>query len=133
MTSFKNTYNSYNWSEVQNAIYSKTAKDVEVSLSKSKKTLSDFMTLISPAASMYLEEMAQMSHVITKKRFGKTVQLFIPLYLSNECQNICTYCGFSLDNKIRRKTLNKAQILKEGQSLHHPAQADWHQRKITKT
>ena len=117
MTSFKDTYNNYSWDEIQNAIYSKTAKDVELSLSKNKRTLLDFMTLISPAAGIYLEEMAQMSHEITKKRFGKTVQLFIPLYLSNECQNICTYCGFSLDNNIRRKTLNKAQILKEVEAI----------------
>src|SRR5690606_31346717 len=35
------------------------------------------------------------------------------LYLSNECQNICTYCGFSLDNKIPRKTLTSLEILQE--------------------
>ncbi|MBL4862029.1 MAG: 2-iminoacetate synthase ThiH, partial [Crocinitomicaceae bacterium] len=44
---------------------------------------------------------------------GNTMQLFAPMYLSNECQNICTYCGFSLDNKIRRKTLSKTEIDKE--------------------
>ena len=37
---------------------------------------------------------------LTQERFGKTVHLFAPFYLSNECQNICTYCGFSLNNII---------------------------------
>jgi 2-iminoacetate synthase len=39
------------------------------------------------------------------------------MYLSNECQNICTYCGFSLDNKIRRRTLTDAEILREAQAI----------------
>ena len=39
--------------------------------------------------------------------------MYIPLYLSNECQNICTYCGFSFDNKIARRTLTNEEILKE--------------------
>ena len=50
---------------------------------------------------------------MTQKRFGKTIQMYLPMYLSNECQNICTYCGFSLDNKIRRRTLTDNEILTE--------------------
>ncbi len=73
----------------------------------------DFKALISPAAMPYLEEMAQLSHRITQKRFGKTIQMYAPMYLSNECQNICTYCAFSLDNKIKRKTLGHGEILLE--------------------
>jgi 2-iminoacetate synthase len=57
--------------------------------------------------------MAQLSHQLTPKRFGKTIQMFAPMYLSNECNNICTYCGFSLDNKIKRKTLTASEILQE--------------------
>jgi 2-iminoacetate synthase len=45
------------------------------------------------------------------------MQMYVPLYLSNECQNICTYCGFSLDNKMRRKTLSEEEILQEVQAL----------------
>jgi len=78
-----------------------------------KRLLEDFKALISPAGSYYLEEMALLSHRITQKRFGKVLQMYVPLYLSNECQNICTYCGFSLDNKILRKTLTDEEILKE--------------------
>jgi len=69
--------------------------------------------LISPAAKPYLEQMAQLSSQLTKKRFGNTIQMYAPLYLSNECQNICTYCGFSMTNKILRRTLSDAEILKE--------------------
>ena len=77
------------------------------------KNINDFSGLISPAAAPFLEQMMQQSKRITQERFGKNMQLFIPMYLSNECQNICTYCGFSLSNKIPRKTLTDTEILQE--------------------
>jgi 2-iminoacetate synthase len=113
MTSFRNIFESYSWDLVKESIYSKTTSDVEHALNTSRRTLEDFKALVSPAAAAYLEPMAQLSQQLTQKRFGKVIQLFIPLYLSNECTNICTYCGFSLDNKVRRKTLTEAEILQE--------------------
>ena len=113
MSGFKEIFDQHNWDEVKASIYAKTAHDVEAALRRSKRTLEDFKALISPAAVPYLEQMAQLSRQLTQQRFGNTMQLYIPLYLSNECQNICTYCGFSLDNKIARKTLNKEEILRE--------------------
>jgi 2-iminoacetate synthase len=110
---FTELYNTFNWEETKASIYSKTSVDVERALSKEKRDLEDFKALISPAAEGYLEEMAQVSHQLTQKRFGKTLQMYIPMYLSNECQNICTYCGFSLTNNIPRKTLTDAEIIKE--------------------
>jgi 2-iminoacetate synthase len=110
---FKNIFDTYSWEEEKTSIYSKTSKDVEFALSSKKRTLDDFKALISPAAIPYLEQMAKLSHELTTKRFGKTIQLYAPMYLSNECNNICTYCGFSLDNKVKRKTLTDAEILKE--------------------
>ena len=71
--------------------------------------------MISPAAKGFLEEMAQKSMELTQKRFGKTMQMYAPMYLSNECQNICTYCGFSLDIDIPRKTLSDEEIIKEAE------------------
>jgi 2-iminoacetate synthase len=75
------------------------------------------MVLLSDAAARHLEEMARRSRLITSQRFGKTVQMFAPLYLSNECQNICTYCGFSYHNKIKRKTLTDDEIRREAKAL----------------
>lgn len=111
---FNKTFDQYNWEDVKNSIYSKTSMDVEQALhKKQKRDIEDFKSFISPAALPYLEEMAQLSHQLTQKRFGKTIQMYIPLYLSNECQNICTYCGFSLENKIKRIILSDEQILGE--------------------
>ena len=111
--SFSEIFRNYNWDDIKSRIYSKTSQDVENALSKPQRNLEDFMALISPAAAPYLEQMAQLSHKLTQKRFGKTIQMYIPMYLSNECQNICTYCGFSLDNKIPRRTLTEKEILSE--------------------
>ncbi|HWK04102.1 MAG TPA: 2-iminoacetate synthase ThiH [Puia sp.] len=110
---FSNIFDRYDWSLVKQDIYSKTAADVERALGRDRRGLDDFMALISPAAAPYLEEMARISNRLTQQRFGKVIQLYIPLYLSNECQNICTYCGFSYENKIRRKTLNAGELLME--------------------
>ena len=111
--SFTSKITHYNWNEITQQIYAKTPLEVEAALTTPKPTLEDFKALISPAAESYLEHMAQKSHDLTLQRFGKTIQLYAPLYLSNECQNICTYCGFSLDVKIERKTLTDEEILKE--------------------
>jgi len=113
MKSFKDLFESYCWDDVRESIYFKTKADVEHALHTHKRTLEDFKALVSPAAENYLEPMAQLSQKLTQKRFGKIIQLYIPLYLSNECTNICTYCGFSLDNKVRRKTLTEEEILRE--------------------
>ncbi len=111
---FSEVFDQYNWEEVKESIYSKTVVDVEKALSKKTgRNLEDFKALISPAAAPYLEQMAQESHLITRKRFGKTMQMYLPMYLSKECENICTYCGFSANNKIKRTTLTDSQILRE--------------------
>jgi len=110
---FNELFETYNWEDTSQSIYAKTTHDVELALGKTKRTLEDFKALISPAAAPYLEQMAQISRSLTLKRFGKVMQLYVPLYLSNECNNICTYCGFSYDNKVRRKTLSPMEIMQE--------------------
>lgn len=117
MSSFKHTLSRYSWDEIMQSILSKKEADVRLALQNRKRSLEDFKALISPAAKPFLEEMAQQSKVITKKRFGNTMQMYAPMYLSNECQNICTYCGFSMTNKIPRKTLTDAEIIKEAEFL----------------
>lgn len=107
----------YSWDDVLHQINSKSESDVIQALNTSKCSLDDFMALISPAATPYLEQMAQKSTMLTRKRFGNTMQMYAPMYLSNECQNICTYCGFSFTNKIPRRTLTDNEILKEVEFL----------------
>lgn len=113
MNSFWDIFQTCDWDETKQSIYTKTSADVERALENPKRNLEDFKALISPAAAPYLEQMAQISQKLTLKRFGKVIQMYVPLYLSNECNNICTYCGFSYENKVRRKTLSPMEIMQE--------------------
>lgn len=101
------------WQELEVQINSKTQEDVIRALNSKKLSLEDFKALVSPAAEAHLEQMAQLSKTATQKRFGKTIQFYIPLYLSNECTNHCIYCGFNHNNKVERIVLNDEELLKE--------------------
>jgi 2-iminoacetate synthase len=90
---------------------------VQGSLRQSQRSLIDFAHLISPAGATFLEEMGRQSQHLTRQRFGKVIRLFAPLYLSNECINNCSYCGFSRDNSILRVTLSVAEVVRESRSL----------------
>ena len=96
---------------------SATATTVRGEMAKSQRTLADFASLISPAASELLEPLCRRSQALTQQRFGKVIRLFAPLYLSNECVNNCRYCGFSRDNPILRVTLSVDEVLREARAL----------------
>ncbi len=81
------------------------------------RSLEEFAWLLSPVATQRLEMMAQMAQRVTQRNFGKTIRLFAPLYLSNECINICKYCGFSRNNPIPRITIPVEQVVEETQKL----------------
>src|SRR5256885_7015030 len=76
-----------------------------------------FEGLICPKSDLEFEALAQHAHALTLKNFGRTMRLFAPLYLSNECINNCRYCGFSRDNPILRVTLRIEQVIAEGRHL----------------
>ncbi len=79
--------------------------------------LTQFERLIRPCSDEQLEAMAEESRLLTLRYFGPTIRLFAPLYLSNECINICKYCGFSRDNSILRVTLTLDQMEQEAHHL----------------
>jgi 2-iminoacetate synthase len=101
------------------AIQAKSEADVRRALMRVRGglTLDDLQALLSPAARPFLEEMAQLSHRLTVERFGRTMQLFAPMYLSNVCANVCSYCGFSAQNRIPRKVLSDAEMIADADVL----------------
>src|SRR5438105_13178337 len=76
-----------------------------------------FAHLIAPKSDRELETMARTSRLLTLQNFGRTMRLFAPLYLSNECINNCRYCGFSRDNPILRVTLGVDEVVAKAQHL----------------
>lgn len=95
--------------KVQAQIAKATADDVSASLAKAANLDLDaagFLALLSPAAANRLEEMAQASHELTGRNFGRAVNIFTPLYISDVCENQCRYCGFNARNRQKRRHLN---------------------------
>ncbi|MGP9401326.1 2-iminoacetate synthase ThiH [Yersinia pestis] len=114
---FNQRWQQLDWDDISLTINSKKPADVERALNAIKPTREDLMALISPAALAYLEPMAQKAQQLTRQRFGNTVSFYVPLYLSNLCANDCTYCGFSMSNRIKRKTLDEAEIIRECEAI----------------
>ena len=116
--SFKEVIQKHDPLQVIAEIEAMTAADVQRALAAEQLDNRDFMALLSPAAEDFLEEMAQKAHAITLRRFGRTILLYAPIYLSNECHNSCLYCGFSVNNPIPRRTLNLDEIERDARILH---------------
>ena len=92
-----------------------TADDVDAALAH--PSLDTLPALLSPAALPRLEELAQRAREVTLQRFGRTVRLFAPLYVSNACLSSCTYCGFSKGLDVVRRTLTVDQVVSEARTL----------------
>lgn len=79
--------------------------------------LQRFEELLAPASESEFESIARIARALTVQNFGRTMRLFAPLYLSNECINNCRYCGFSRDNPILRVTLDLDEVKAEAAHL----------------
>ncbi|SDP13657.1 2-iminoacetate synthase ThiH [Desulforhopalus singaporensis] len=99
--------------------YFATVTDADIAriVTLDKLRPADFLALLSPVAANHLELIAQRAHQLTVQYFGKTIQLFTPLYISNHCSNNCIYCGFNHTNEIKRRTLTLAEIEEEAAAL----------------
>jgi len=89
----------------------------EALLSQHVYRVADLPALLSPAMLDYLPQLAAKSQQLSRRHFGSNLQLFMPLYLSNLCTNVCTYCGFSAEAKLKRTWLRPAEILREIESI----------------
>ncbi|OQY07090.1 MAG: 2-iminoacetate synthase ThiH [Fusobacteriia bacterium 4572_132] len=94
-----------------------TDEDIKKSIKKEKLRQNDFLNLLSPKSKKYIKKMAIKAEKLTKQYFGKTIQLYLPMYLSNYCENRCLYCGFNTDNTIIRRKLNFDEIEEEAKEI----------------
>ena len=114
---FSDELDKISWDETTARIMGKTDADVRRALSKEHCDVDDFMALISPAATPYLETMAHLSRKYTEERFGRTISMFIPLYITNSCTNSCVYCGFHVSNPMARTILTPEEIENEYKAI----------------
>lgn len=118
--SFFDVLSKYDVDKFKELVDSKTDKDIELALAKQgAHTIDDFAALISERArTHYLDVMVQMSMQLTRKRFGRCINMYLPLYLTNLCSNKCAYCGFSVANKFKRVVLTLEEIEEELQAMN---------------
>ena len=90
---------------------------IEQTLASDDVSVEQFANLLVPYSEDCLEKIAQCAHQLTLRYFGKTIQLYTPMYLSNYCDNQCVYCGFNLQNKIERKRLELEEVEKEAKFI----------------
>ncbi len=114
---FSEELSKISWDETTERIANAKDADVRRALGKHYLDVEDFIALISPAAEPYLEQMARLSRHYTEERFGRTMSMFIPLYITNSCSNSCVYCGFHRQNPMARTILTMEQIENEFKAI----------------
>lgn len=77
-----------------------------------------FARLLAPKSDEELKAMAVRAHQVTRERFGSTIQLYAPAYLSNECCNGCSYCGFRAGSGVARVTLSDEEFWTQAEALY---------------
>ncbi|WP_320169619.1 2-iminoacetate synthase ThiH [Maridesulfovibrio sp.] len=107
----------YNDAPLAEQFGSVTEHDVRRALNKTTLGPEDFLALLSPAAIPLLEEMAEKASRLTLQNFGRTIQLFTPMYMANFCTNKCVYCGFNTVNKIPRSQLTPEELDTEARAI----------------
>ena len=118
MTDFFQRIENYDPRALGHALAKVTEDQVGATLAKDRLDDADAVRLFSPAAQGFVEEIAQKAAAITERRFGKIIQLYAPLYLSNECSNACVYCGFSVDTDMPRISLTCEQAVEDANRLY---------------
>ncbi|MGC8964641.1 MAG: 2-iminoacetate synthase ThiH [Brevinematia bacterium] len=99
-------------------LFDKVSYDhIERALSKDYLNDYDLISLLSPKAQKYIEFLARKSYILTRQYFGNVMFLYAPLYVSDHCVNACLYCGFSVLERFKRKTLNYDEVKKEAEVL----------------
>jgi len=94
-----------------------TERDVLAALAADDAGPAELAALLSPAADALLEPMAQRAQALTVRHFGRTITLYVPLYLSNYCSSGCVYCGFASDRTTPRSCLSEADASQEMDKL----------------
>ncbi|MGA2774858.1 MAG: 2-iminoacetate synthase ThiH [Candidatus Omnitrophota bacterium] len=105
------------YSQYKGKTFDEKSEDIKSAILTDNVSISQFSALLSASAEKYLEEIAARAHELTISNFGKTIQLYTPMYLSDYCENKCAYCGFTADNSFKRKKLSLDEVEKEAKFI----------------
>jgi len=115
--SFYDYYQQFKDLDIKQYFQQVSNGDIEAILDQEEIDYQDFLALLSPTATNYLEELAQQAHQKTVQYFGKTMKLYAPLYLANYCVNSCVYCSFNTTNDLARQKLTTEEIRQEAEMI----------------
>lgn len=91
--------------------------DVRQALTTDMPDEVSFAALLSPAAGRMLETLAWHAQERTRRHFGRTIALYVPLYLSDYCPGGCVYCGFAADRRQARHRLTPEEQVREFEAI----------------
>jgi 2-iminoacetate synthase len=114
---FGQIYNKYEKLDMGSIFSNICTSDIKSILDQDNINEHDFLSLLSPQASECIEDIAEKAAALTLQNFGRTIQLYTPIYLSDYCDNRCVYCGFNKDNDIPRKKLSLEEVEKEAKLI----------------
>ena len=117
MSEFANKLAPISPHEIGEMLDQATQAQVQGLLDRDRYQPNDAFVLLSEAAKPFLETLAKRSRQITQTRFGRTITLYSPIYLSSHCINGCRYCGFSTTAKAVRKHLSTAEAYQQARYL----------------
>ena len=105
------------YSQYKSKVFNENVEDIKSAILADSVTIAQFSALLSVSAEKYLEDMAVKAHELTINNFGKTIQLYTPMYLSDYCENKCAYCGFAADNSFKRNKLTLEEVKREAEFI----------------
>lgn len=114
---FAEVMDAYAGQNMSTAILGSQRRDVLRALEKNRPGPEDLLALLSPAAGTMLEDLARKASALTLQHFGRAVQLFTPLYVSDFCTNRCLYCGFNMEQQNRRRQLSLDEVRFEAERI----------------
>ena len=119
MYEFQDILNDWPRERVEALIASISPAETEAAIHRPDRTERDIAALLSAHANAFLEPLAQEAQRLSRWHFGRTIGLYVPIYLSNVCGADCTYCGYAVrsGNKERRITLTEAELRRECETL----------------
>ncbi|OPY88413.1 MAG: 2-iminoacetate synthase [Syntrophaceae bacterium PtaU1.Bin231] len=115
--SFADILSLYRKADLDRRFAAVPSGEVERAVAADRRGPEELLALLSPAAGPFLEPMAQRAHEATLRFFGRTIQIYAPIYVSDFCENSCIYCGFNAQNRIRRRRLSLEEVDREAACL----------------
>ncbi len=115
--SFNDILKNYENFDIQKFFASVRPSMIQKAIDSNNVSSDQFLSLLSSSAEPFLEQMARRAHGLTCQYFGKIIQLYTPMYVSNFCENECVYCGFNRTNKIQRKKLSFDEVDREAKFI----------------